>query len=117
MSTASSHFDIARFGSELIRWSPRQADLCIVAGTISYKQAPVLKRIYAQMCEPKWVIAVGACTCTGSLYNNYCTVQGMAISFRLTCTSRGARRVLKRFLMQLSNCRIILKKESVLDRK
>ncbi len=78
MSTASSHFDIARYGAELLRWSPRQADLLIVAGTISYKQAPVLRRIYQQICEPKWVIAVGACTCSGSLYNNYCTVQGIS---------------------------------------
>jgi len=78
MSAASSHFDIARYGAELIRWSPRQADVLIVAGTISYKQAPVLKRIYEQMCEPKWVIAVGACCCTGGMYNNYCTVQGVA---------------------------------------
>lgn len=78
MSTASSHFDIARFGSELLRWSPRQADLLLVAGTITYKQAPVLKRIYDQMCSPRWVMAIGACACSGGLYNNYCTVQGIS---------------------------------------
>nr|HRM36323.1 NADH-quinone oxidoreductase subunit NuoB [Aliarcobacter cryaerophilus] len=57
--------------------SPRQADLLIVAGTISYKQAPILKKIYEQMCEPKWVISMGACACSGGFYDNYATVQGI----------------------------------------
>ena len=77
MSTAASQHDIARFGAEVLRYSPRQADLLMVCGTISYKQAPILKRIYDQMSEPKWVVAVGACASTGGMYDNYCTVQGI----------------------------------------
>lgn len=77
MSTVSSMFDLSRFGAEVIRFSPRQADLLIVAGTVNYKQAPILKRIYDQMPEPKWVISMGACACSGGFYNNYCTVQGI----------------------------------------
>lgn len=77
MSVASSKFDISRFGAEVVRFSPRQADLLIVAGTVSYKQAPVLKRIYDQMPEPKWVISMGACACSGGFYDNYTTLQGI----------------------------------------
>ncbi len=77
MSAASSQHDISRFGAEVVRFSPRQADLLIVCGTISYKQAPILHRIYHQMCEPKWVISVGACATSGGIYDNYCTVQGI----------------------------------------
>ena len=76
MSTVSSHNDISRFGAELVRFSPRQSDMMIIAGTISYKQAPILKTIYAQMCEPKWVIAMGVCACSGGFYKNYGTLQG-----------------------------------------
>lgn len=79
MSTAAAQYDISRFGAEVIRYSPRQADLLLVCGTISYKQAPILKRIYEQMAEPKWVVAVGACASTGGIYDNYCTVQGIDI--------------------------------------
>jgi NADH-quinone oxidoreductase subunit B len=77
MSTAASHYDIDRFGAGLPRFSPRQADLLLVVGTISHKQAPVLKRIYEQMCEPKWVIAFGTCACSGGFYHNYTTLQGI----------------------------------------
>ncbi len=77
MSTVSSYSDISRFGAEAVRFSPRQSDLLIVAGTISYKQAPILQTIYAQMCEPKWVISMGVCACTGGFYNNYATLQGI----------------------------------------
>ena len=77
MSTAASQYDIARFGAEVLRYSPRQADLLMVCGTISYKQAPILKRIYDQMSEPKWVVSIGACASTGGMYDNYCTVQGI----------------------------------------
>ena len=77
MSTAASRYDISRFGAEVLRFSPRHADLLVVAGTISYKQAPILKQIYDQMPEPKWVIAVGACACTGGFYDNYTTLQGI----------------------------------------
>lgn len=77
MSLASSRHDISRFGAEVIRFSPRQADLLLVAGTISYKQAPVLKTIYDQMPEPKWVISMGACASSGGFYDNYTTMQGI----------------------------------------
>ena len=76
MSTACSHHDIARFGAEFPRFTPRQADFLLVVGTISHKQAPILRRIYEQMCAPKWVVAFGACACTGGFYDNYATVQG-----------------------------------------
>ena len=77
MSVAASKHDISRFGAEVVRFSPRQADLLVVAGTISYKQAPILKKIYDQMPEPKWVISMGACACSGGFYDNYTTVQGI----------------------------------------
>lgn len=77
MSVAASRYDLSRFGAEVVRFSPRQADLLIVAGTITYKQAPVLKKIYDQMCEPKWVISMGACASSGGFYDNYTTLQGI----------------------------------------
>jgi NADH-quinone oxidoreductase subunit B len=77
MSTAASRFDIARFGSELFRASPRQADLMIVSGRVSQKMAPVVQHIYEQMLEPKWVIAMGDCASCGGVFNNYALVQGV----------------------------------------
>jgi NADH-quinone oxidoreductase subunit B len=77
MSVSCSHYDIDRFGAGLPRFSPRQADLLMVVGTISQKIAPVLVRIYEQMTNPKWVCAFGVCTCTGGFYDDYATVQGI----------------------------------------
>jgi len=77
MGAVDSVFDISRFGAELVRFSPRQSDLLLVLGTINYKQAPVLKKIYQQMCEPKWVVAVGACATCGGFYDNYSVLQGI----------------------------------------
>ncbi len=77
MATAASRYDISRFGAEVLRFSPRHADLLIVAGTVSYKQAPILKQIWDQMPEPKWCVAVGACASTGGFYDNYTTLQGI----------------------------------------
>lgn len=76
MSSAAARFDIARFGSEAFRATPRQADLMIIAGRVSKKMAPVLRQIYDQMPEPKWVLSMGACASTGGVYNNYAIVQG-----------------------------------------
>ena len=77
MATACSRFDLARFGAEVMRFSPRQADLLIVAGRISVKTLPVLQRIYMQMAEPKWVISMGACASTGGVFDTYAVVQGV----------------------------------------
>jgi NADH-quinone oxidoreductase subunit B len=77
MATGASRFDLARFGAEVFRASPRQADLMIVSGTVTQKMAPVLKKIYDQMPEPKWVIAMGACTVSGGIFDNYSVVQGV----------------------------------------
>ena len=77
MATASSRFDIARFGAEVMRFSPRQSDCMIVAGTVTYKMATVVRRIYDQMADPKWVIAMGACASTGGMYRSYAVLQGV----------------------------------------
>jgi NADH-quinone oxidoreductase subunit B len=77
MATGAAHYDLARFGMEVFRASPRQADLMIVAGRVSQKMAPVLRQIYDQMPEPKWVISMGACASTGGMFNNYALVQGV----------------------------------------
>jgi len=77
MSTGASRYDLARFGAEVFRASPRQADLMIVAGRLSRKMAPVLRRIYDQMPEPKWVISMGACASAGGVFDNYAIVQGV----------------------------------------
>ena len=76
MSVAAPKYDIARFGAEFPRFSPRQADLLMIVGTITEKQAPALKRVYDQMAEPKWVIAFGVCASTGGFYQNYHSVPG-----------------------------------------
>jgi NADH-quinone oxidoreductase subunit B len=73
----SSKYDFSRFGAEALRFSPRQSDLLLVLGTITNKQAPVLRQIYAQMAEPKWVISVGACADSGGIYRTYATLQGI----------------------------------------
>lgn len=77
MSSVSAHYDLARFGAEVVRFSPRQSDMMIVAGTITDKMGPVVKRVYDQMAEPKYVISMGVCACTGGFYRAYHVVQGV----------------------------------------
>lgn len=77
MGTGASHYDISRFGMEVFRASPRQADIMIVAGRVSQKMAPVLRQVYDQMMEPKWVISMGVCASSGGMFNNYAIVQGV----------------------------------------
>lgn len=77
MAVGASRFDISRFGMEVMRFSPRQADCMIVSGTVTYKMAEVIRRIYDQMADPKWVVAMGACASTGGMYRSYATLQGV----------------------------------------
>jgi NADH-quinone oxidoreductase subunit B len=77
MATMASHYDLSRFGMERLSFSPRQADLLMVMGTISKKMAPILRQVYEQMAEPKWVIAVGACESTGGIFDTYSVLQGI----------------------------------------
>jgi NADH-quinone oxidoreductase subunit B len=77
MATMGSHYDLARFGSERMSFSPRQADLLIVAGTIAKKMGPILKQVYLQMAEPRWVLSVGACACSGGIFDTYSVLQGI----------------------------------------
>jgi NADH-quinone oxidoreductase subunit B len=77
MAAGGAHYDLARYGMEVFRGSPRQADIMIVAGRVSQKMAPVLRQIYDQMMEPKWVISMGVCASSGGMFNNYALVQGV----------------------------------------
>jgi len=77
MATMASHYDIARFGSERPSFSPRQADMLMVMGTIAKKMGPVLRQVYEQMAEPRWVISVGACACSGGIFDTYSVLQGI----------------------------------------
>jgi NADH-quinone oxidoreductase subunit B len=77
MAVAAPRFDIARFGSEVMRFSPRQSDIMIVAGTVTYKMSKVVRKVFDQMPDPKWVIAMGACTSSGGMYRTYSVVQGI----------------------------------------
>src|SRR3954468_21061532 len=77
MATMASHYDLARFGSERVGFSPRQCDLLMVMGTISKKMGPVLRQVYLQMAEPRWVLCVGACACSGGIFDTYSVLQGI----------------------------------------
>jgi NADH-quinone oxidoreductase subunit B len=115
MAVAASHYDISRFGAEVIRFSPRQADLLVVSGTISEKMAPILKKIYDQICEPKWVLAHGACACSGGIYDNYCTVQGIDTLIPVDVYIPGCPPTPEAFLDGLIKIQKIIEGESIRD--
>lgn len=77
MATMGAHYDLARFGSERVGFSPRQCDLLMVMGTIAKKMGPVVKQVYLQMAEPRWVLAMGACACSGGIFDSYSVLQGI----------------------------------------
>lgn len=119
MQTVASHNDIARFGSEVFRGSPRQADLLICAGTITHKMAPALLRLYEQMAEPKYVIAMGACTCGGGMFceTSYSVIRGIDKIIPVDIYLPMCPPKPEALLDAIKKLQTNIKKESILDRK
>ena len=117
MVASMATWDIARFGSEVFRPSPRQADLMIVAGTLTKKMAPMVKRIYLQMPEPKWVIAYGACACSGGYFRSYSVVQGVDQILPVDFYVPGCPPKPEGLLAALVKLQKKIEKETLADRK
>ena len=117
MSAQAAHYDMSRFGMELMRPSPRQSDLMIVAGRVSRKMAPVLRRLYDQMPEPKWVIAYGACACSGGYFRSYSVVQGVDQILPVDFYVPGCPPKPEGLLAALVKLQKKIEKETLADRK
>ena len=115
MSVVSAHYDVARFGAEVVRFSPRQSDLLMVMGTITDKMGPVLKRIYEQMPDPKWVLCMGACATSGGFYRAYHVMQGIDEIIPVDVYIPGCPPTPEAVLQAVLMIRQLIEKENIVD--